>query len=159
MKRLLAPVLLVLSFFAATAAGSTFTSTLGPDELSAAGIEGLTPAQIERLNELVERYKRAEVSREVVKAVKETHEKELGLDSQGSGTRIETILIGTCNGWKKDTRFRLENGQIWKVANSDSKYLHTKTLTNPAVVIEPAAISGFWLKIEGLPKVRVKRVK
>jgi hypothetical protein len=159
MKSLIAPVLLILSCMIAAAADVAFTSTLTPEERRATGVDALTPAQIAQLDALVQQYKNAEVTREVVKAVKETHESELGLDSRDSGTRIESRLIGTCSGWKKNALFRLENGQVWKVANSDSYYYHTKKLTSPAVLIETAAISGFWLKIEGLPKVRVKRVK
>lgn len=159
MKRFLAPVLLILSCTIATAADATFTSTLTPEERIAAGVDGLTPAQLAQLDALVQRYRNAEVTREVVNAVKETHENEAGFDSRSIGTRIESKLIGACNGWNKNTHFRLENGQVWKVSNSDSIYHHTRKLTNPAVLIEPAAISGYWLRIEGLPKVRVKRVK
>lgn len=157
MKRLLAPVLLMFSCIFAAAADATFTSTLESDDLRAAGIEGLTPAQTERLNALVERYKSAEVTREVGKAVEETRAKQPKRDSGDDPRRIETRIIGEFNGWRGNSHIHFENGQIWRPSNNES-YLHHKTVKDPKVVLEKSTIIGYWMNIDGFPRVRVKRV-
>jgi hypothetical protein len=156
MKRLFALVLLVPSFVVATAAESTFTSTLGPDELSAAGIEGLTPAQIERLNALVERYKSAEVNREVGKAVTETRAKTRD-DDEKARSRIESRIAGEFRGWSGGTIFRLENGEEWQLSNPETFRL-SRPKMNPSVVIVKAPIAGYMMYVEGCPRVRVRRI-
>jgi len=161
MKHLRATVLLVFSCVAATAAEPTFTSTLGPDELNASGLDGLTPAQVDRLNALVERYKSAEVKREVVKAVKETKEerKDDGpSDVWGAPDAIESRIAGSFNGWRGGTIFELENGQVWQQANPDL-FVLPKPKMNPTVSLKRAGFGGYWLRVEGCPKVRVNRVK
>lgn len=161
MKRLIAPILLVFSCVAATAATPKFTSTLASDELAAAGIDGLTPAQVERLNALIERYKSGEVSREVGEAVKVAREEEKQEASRRPvkpDKRIESRLVGSLNGWRGGTVFVLENGDKWQLSNPES-YKHAKTVTNPEVRIEKSIAVDYWMYIEGFPRVRVKRIQ
>lgn len=158
MKRLITPVLLVLSCALATASEPGFTSTLKPDELSAAGIDGLTPTQVDRLNALVERYKTGEVTREVEKAVKESKPAEYSSDDWGAPKEIESRIAGSFNGWRGQTLFRLENGQIWKQTNPDV-FVPVKPVMNPTVRLKKAGFGGYWLSIEGFPKVRVNRIE
>jgi hypothetical protein len=157
MKRLLALVLLLFSCAFAAAADVTFTSTLGSNELSAAGIDELTPAQVERLNALVERYKSVEVTREVGKAVEETRAKQPKRESGDDPKRIETRIIGEFNGWRGNSHIHFENGQIWRPSNNES-YRHHKTVKDPKVVLEKSGLIGYWMNIDGFPRVRVKRV-
>lgn len=154
-------VLLASCIAAANAAGATFTSTLAADELSASGIDGLTPAQIDRLNALVERYKSGEVEREVGEAVKVARaegEKEVRRRiMKQEKLYVESRIVGEISGWTGGTLFRLENGEIWQQSNKESYYYGK--VKNPKVVIKEAGLSGNWMFIEGFPPLRVRRVE
>lgn len=150
MKHLRATVLLVLSCVVATAAEPTFTSTLGSDELSAAGIDGLTPEQIEALNSLAERYKAGKGPDNFGKSARET--------GASPPRRIETRIVGEFRGWGGGTIFRLENGQLWQQSNPES-YRLPKPLTNPPVAIVKSRIGGYVMLVGGCPQLRVKRIE
>jgi len=158
MKRLIAPLVLLLSCAVATAAETSFTSTLSPDDLKATGLDGLSAEQIQRLDALVEHYRSAEVKREVVKAEKKRRVEEAGLEFEHAIPRLESRIVGTVDGWSGGTTFTLENGQIWKLANRET-YIHYKNVKNPPVVLEKATFGNYWLRIDGFPGVRVRRVK
>ena len=160
MKRLLAWFALLICLASPLAASDTpFTATLSNDELKAAGIDGLTPEQLGQLDKLVERYKTAEVKREVVKAVKAKREKEAGLENRDSVKRIESRVVGTVDGWSGETTFRLENGQVWKLANRET-YINDRKVKNPAAILEKGGFGNYyWLRMEGFPGVRVVRVR
>jgi hypothetical protein len=161
MKRLIAPVLLILSCMLASAADAPFTSTLTPEERKAAGVDALTPEQLARLDAFVQRYNAGEVAREVDVAVKVAREEE----KQEARRRImkeekldvESRIVGDISGWKGGTIFNLENGEAWQQSNQESYYYGR--VSNPKVVIKEAGLSGNWMFIEGFPPLRVRRVK
>lgn len=71
--------------------------------------------------------------------------------------RIESSLPGRFEGWNKDTRFALENGQVWQCVNCRDVY-HVRD--NPKVVVERGFLGGYWLRVEGLnQQARVRRVR
>ncbi|HEY5552915.1 MAG TPA: hypothetical protein VIK52_13565 [Opitutaceae bacterium] len=157
MKRLLALVTLILSCTVAAAADLTFTSTLTPEERSAAGVDGLTPAQLARLDALVHRYKNAEVTREVEVAREETKQEARRRVMKEEALYVESRIVGEITGWKGGTMFRLENGEIWQQSNQESYYYGR--VKNPKVVIKEAGLSGNWMFIEGFPPLRVRRIQ
>ena len=70
---------------------------------------------------------------------------------------FKSRIVGKLTGWKKGTKFKLENGQIWKVRSSNKVY--TK-LNNPEIVISKAVFGSFSAKIEGVTAIaKVSRVK
>ena len=72
---------------------------------------------------------------------------------------LESRLRGDFNGWSGRSTFRLENGQLWKQAGSDT-YPFAPTLKSPKVKITPASFGTFWLEIEGVyQRCRVMPVK
>jgi hypothetical protein len=80
-----------------------------PEEFRAAGLDRLSPAEIEALNRWVVRYtakdapdvrQRSEVVREEIEKVE--------------ATGVRTRIVGEFRGWEGNTVFRLENGQTWK---------------------------------------------
>jgi hypothetical protein len=71
---------------------------------------------------------------------------------------IESRLIGDFDGWSGNTRFRLENGQIWRQSEPDTFVVRTKK--NPNVTIRRGMFGGYLLKIEGYnSSVKVERVE
>ncbi len=91
------------------AEGPDIRKLMTPEEFEAAGLDKLSPAEIEALNRWVVRYtahEAPEVRRQdvVVKA------EAVKADKAG----IKTRIAGEFTGWDGDTVFRLQNGQIWK---------------------------------------------
>lgn len=69
-------------------------------------------------------------------------------------TTMESRLAEPFRGWKKGTRFRLENGQVWRV--SEGEYWSKLEPAGKAVTIEPGVGGSFFIRIEGvrqLPRV------
>ena len=164
---------LVFLMLARTAAAeSDFARTLTPEEMQAAGLTKLTPEELARLETLVQRYKAGEAA--LPKAQGATAAKTGKLLPAWVGALItlerteskpeksdalESQLAGNFSGWSGRTTFRLDNGQLWTQANSDS-YVYAPTLKSPKVKIYPASFGTFWLEIEGVNKrCRVRPVK
>jgi hypothetical protein len=69
---------------------------------------------------------------------------------------LESRLVGDFRGWNGRSVFTLEDGTRWIQQNKSEAYEYSPTLHSPKVKISPAALSGFWLEIEGVNKnVRV----
>ena len=70
---------------------------------------------------------------------------------------INSRYDGMFTGWTGKTLFRLENGQVWKQAES-GRFTHRRD--RPMITIKKKAFGSFVLKVEGLNRsVKVKRVK
>ena len=76
----------------------------------------------------------------------------------GTNARSESRIAGSFNGWRGGTIFELENGQVWQQSNPDV-FVLPKAKTNPSVRLKASGFGGYWMSVEGCPKVRVKRVK
>ncbi len=63
---------------------------------------------------------------------------------------LESRLIGDFRGWGGKTVFTLENGSRWIQQNPSESYPYAPALHSPKVKIMPAAMGGFWLRIEGV---------
>ena len=70
---------------------------------------------------------------------------------------ISSRISGQFNGWDGDTKFNLENGQIWQQSGNG---ILKVSMNNPKVTIEKGRFGGFIFSVEGYnSKVKVKRVK
>lgn len=70
---------------------------------------------------------------------------------------IESRITGKVDGWEPNTRFTLDNGQIWQVSDDTRAYGNA---TNPRVKISRGTFGTFFLEIEGINAApRVKRVR
>jgi hypothetical protein len=68
---------------------------------------------------------------------------------------IESTIVGKFDGWGSNTRFRLANGQVWRVA--DGSESSTWERENPKVTISRNAIGTMFMEVEGsklAPRVR-----
>lgn len=79
------------------------------DEFEAAGLERLSPSELESLSRWLLRHTARQASdlRQDSESVKQEIRK---VEEEGVRTRI----AGEFRGWEGDTLFRLENGQVWK---------------------------------------------
>ncbi len=67
---------------------------------------------------------------------------------------VRTHFPGQLQGWERNTRLHLANGQVWQVIDGGSVVLY---LRDPVVVVRRAATGGFWLEVQGTnhsPRVR-----
>ena len=165
-------LIIALLFVQSAATAGEFARTLTPEKMQAAGLTKLTPEELARLETLVQRYKAGEAA--LPKAQGATTAKTGKLLPAWVGALItlerteskpeksdalESQLAGNFSGWSGRTTFRLDNGQLWTQANSDS-YVYAPTLKSPKVKIYPASFGTFWLEIEGVNKrCRVRPVK
>jgi len=127
---------------------------LTSEQLRETGLNSLSPAQLERLNQLLreDSVKAAEIENAQRKdqPVRDSY---IGLDDKP----IKSRLTGTINGWDVDTVFELENGQKWKVLKGNMKL--RKPMQAPEVLVVPGVAGRWFLQVdEDLPKARVYRI-
>ena len=68
---------------------------------------------------------------------------------------IESSIVGKFDGWGAHTRFRLANGQLWRVADDSEASLWERD--NPKVKIVRNAIGTMFMEVDGskqAPRVR-----
>jgi hypothetical protein len=176
----------VIGLMAALVGGraeEAFSKAIRPEDFAAAELAKLSPEALARLDALVQAYKsgavtaaRVEAEAQAARVAAETaareqvREKEkekaaapgffakakvlLAPGTQVEYGEIESRIAGEFTGWSGRTVFTLENGQRWQVANGGSYY--SPAVANPKVKVFPAALGGFWMKIEGVnPRVKV----
>jgi hypothetical protein len=77
---------------------------------------------------------------------------------RGDRTEINSRIVGSFSGWSGDDVFELENGMVWKQAESGT--LSIATIENPEVRIRPGFFGSWQLQVEGSNRrVRVERIR
>ena len=145
-------------------------------ERQATGINKLTSAELEALNAWLSRQQAEVVEREVAEATQaieaQQQQREESQDRRGLRERIADVftgdnndsdtitsrLVGTFDGWDGETVFELENGMVWRQAETN---LYTVRATNnPEVVIRRGLFDRWRLQVKGYNKrLTVERVK
>ncbi len=70
---------------------------------------------------------------------------------------IRARLVGTVEGWKRGTRFTLDNGQIWLCIDEREQYTR---LDGVAVTIRRNFLGSYFLQVDGMnASARVRRVQ
>ena len=159
-----------------------FSARLTSEQFKTAGLDKLTPEQLAALDRFVAGENEVETAAAVKEAVSTSAVAKETASSAAPkaiapaatpkprsllvrllpGTRIEyetveTRLVGEFRGWEGRTRFRLENGQVWRQNGGDN--YSTPPVSAPRVWIEPGALGAFFLRIEGVnPRVKVELV-
>ncbi len=177
MKRLAGLLIAVCICTTLLRAQERFSQTLSPAEFAAAGLDQLKPEQLARLDEFARAFQAKTLPKTSAVVGQQPAAQKSPL--QGTATPAKPVnsgvrygiksakpaapeaeisrIVGTIAGWDGQTVFRLENGEVWAVANGD-RYSGPE-MTNPAVQIRPASVfGGYWMRIESLPEVRVRLV-
>ncbi|WP_299773480.1 hypothetical protein [uncultured Pseudoteredinibacter sp.] len=96
------------------------------NEFKQSGLDKLSEIEIKALNKWLIKYTAQDSSliRQNVKAVQEE-----------SKTEIRSRIKGTFKGWKGNTKFYLENGQVWQQRNQKSGTRWVANMENPEVLI------------------------
>lgn len=123
--------------------------SMSPEQFKAAGLNKLSKAELDNLNAWISGQKTVVVEKIVAVEVEKPEEPK---------EDIVSAIVGEFKGWRGNTRFTLENGQIWDQA--DTSELYATKIMNPKVRIVHSGFSGWKLQVEGYNKwVRVKQVK
>ena len=132
---------------------------LTPEQFDASGMSKLSPEERQKLDEYLRGYFTGATQRVVEKAVEKA--KVIAVDQAVKENKvrppelIQSRIIGTVNGWKSGKVFVLENGQHWKVTDSDRYF---PGVTDPEVFIVRDFLS-YKMAIAGGGVARVTRVR
>lgn len=122
---------------------------LSPEQMHETGLDQLHPAQLSLLNQLL--------SSEQANIAARSAEAERERRSEEARAPVSSNLKGEFRGWQNGTVFELENGQRWRV--TDSNFQAARLLANPKVTISPGAFGSWYMLVEGTSvKAKVKRV-
>ena len=150
---------LLLATFAVSIQAQQFSSLeerMSPADFKAAGLDKLSPEELARLNAFV----RTETEQRVSEARGKQDPKRVGFhDSGANRDPVVSHIPGTFHGWDGATTFHLENGQVWRQINSDSRLLGIR-MQNPEVTIKPGLFGSWELSVKGYSAVaKVERIQ
>lgn len=154
--RLALPALLLgLALPLAAAEFSSLEERMTDSEFKAAGLDKLTPEELAALNAWLQR-------RTAGTAAAATYvppsEDRTGFRDPVDSDGVVSRIAGNFTGWTGKTQFKLENGQVWEQAESGS--MRGVNVDSPAVMIRPAFMGSWLLKVEGFnQQIRVRRIK
>jgi hypothetical protein len=123
-----------------------------PGEFKAAGLNKLSPEELEKLNAWLQGY------REV--AEKTAEKKATARAAKVERTKMDLLVSrvdGTFNGLTGRTVIRLEDGTVWKQANAEDRYRPRVTDHPGAVVIH--GIFGYKMQVEGTQEFYVDPIR
>lgn len=134
-------------------------------EYDAAGLDKLTPEELEALNNWLRAHSVATLDQPRAGSFQSVDGRggdQRGFESRGQGnvdrSPINSRLKGSFDGWDGKTVFELENGMIWEQADKDKFYI--REIQNPVVTIEPGAFHTWRLSVEGYSsECRVERIQ
>jgi|SRR5579885_114496 len=150
--RIVVPAVLCLLLSALPAFGQQFSSLeerMSGADFKAAGLDKLSPEELKYLDNWLQTH-------QPVKMVSPSGKPVFYADEDRK--EFETHLVGTFSGWSGNTQFTLNNGQVWRQAESGSN--SCPTITNPKVTIKPMILGSWLMYVQGCnDSVRVERVK
>jgi len=168
MNRFLITILsLIISLPCLAAEGfSSLEEQMSGKDYTAAGLNKLTPAELEALNEWIR--KRSVATLDAPKpsgaatAVAGGDTRGLKTQTQAADqmerTPIHSRIVGKFTGWDGNTLFKLENGMIWEQDDKDKFYI--REVDNPEVTIEPGMFKSWHLTVAGYnSRCRVERIQ
>jgi hypothetical protein len=122
---------------------------MSPAEFKAAGLNKLSPAELEKLNAWLQGYRDVTEKAATKKAT-----------AVASRTKLDLLVSrvdGQFNGLTGRTIIRLEDGTVWKQANADDRFRPRVTDHPGAVVIH--GIFGYKMQVEGTQEFYVDPVR
>lgn len=142
---------------------SSLEEQMTGQEFEAAGLEKLSPQELDALNGWIRRHSLANLATAASGATVSGSDANVAdqrgfKGSEQERTPITSRILGPFSGWDGQTVFKLENGMIWAQADKDKFYIDE--VQNPVVVIEPRMFGRWELSIEGHDaECRVERIQ
>ena len=112
---------------------------MSPQEFNAAGLNKLSPDELQKLNAWLQGYRQITEQKAEKKAT-----------ARAERTKMDVIVSrvdGTFLGLTGRTIIRLEDGTVWKQANADDRYRSSVSDHPAAVVIH--GVFGYKMQLEG----------
>lgn len=130
-----------------------------PEEFAAAGLAKLSPQELANLNAWLHGTVQAETERAAAQAAEKVKDDNRGFFHFDSDEAIVARIQGRFEGFGKNRRYTLDNGQVWKQV--DARRLAGVKLDSPQVTIKPGVFGNVWyLQVEGYnSSAKVERVK
>lgn len=163
--------LLISSTGLAAEGFSSIEEQMTGKEYTAAGLNKLTPAELESLNNWIREHSLATLATPRTSstaasagaatagaATTDTRGLPPPKPSEMDRTEIQSRIVGKFSGWDGTNLFKLENGMIWKQDDKDKFYI--KEIQNPVVTIKPGMFKSWHLSVEGYnSRCRVERIQ
>ncbi|HXS72639.1 MAG TPA: hypothetical protein VN725_01240 [Rhodanobacteraceae bacterium] len=151
--RIVLPSILLLLLATLPAFAQQFSSLeerMSSADFKAAGLDKLSPDELKNLDNWLQTHQQ-------VKMVG-SNGKPVFYADDSDREKFETHLVGTFSGWSGSSEFTLNNGQVWKQAESGA--YSCPTIQNPTVTIKPMLLGSWLMYVQGCnDSVRVERVK
>ncbi len=129
---------------------SSLEERMSAADFKAAGLDKLSPEQLHFLDSWLRAH-------EQVKTVSPSGQPVFYPDEQARD-KFNTHLVGHFSGWAGHTVFTLDNGQVWKQAESGA--YSCPDIDNPEVTIKPMILGSWLMYVQGCNQsLRVERVK
>jgi hypothetical protein len=136
LSTLLALPLCCLSVHAQEASTPGLQQRMTSDEFKAAGLDKLSPQELQSLDQWLSAHPK--VTTKMVTATG----KPVFYAPKTERSKIDAHIVGHFDGWGGSTEFKLDNGQVWRQADSGSTSCPARE--NPWVKIKPMMM-GNWL--------------
>lgn len=151
-RRLLFLALLALPLMAHGQQYQPLAERMSSAEFKAAGLDRLTPAQLEALDNWLRTHDKPTTR------VVDTSGKPVFYPQAKERHLIEAHLVGQFTGWSGRSVMALDNGQQWKQVGSDTVLCTPSTA--PAVKVRPSLFGNWLMYVEGCNgSAHVERVR
>jgi hypothetical protein len=151
-KSLALTLLVATSSALAQTASPTLEERMSEADFTAAGLQKLSPAELQALNAWLDAHGSGIVQYRTPSGGAVFYPDESARDN------VEDRIVGVFEGWRGKTIFTLENGQKWQQAESGMR--DTGRFENPVVKIKPMIMGSWLMYVEGCAcSVRVKRIE
>jgi hypothetical protein len=135
---------------------STLEERMSGAEFKQAGLDRLTPEQLQSLNDWLRVHGLAPGAPVAVGGTRNGVVEYYPDDK--ARQPIEAHIDGPLDGWLGKTTFKLDNGQVWQQAESGMRT--DLGLNSPAVRIKPMLLGSWLMYVDGCGcSLRVKRIK
>lgn len=129
---------------------SSLEERMSAADFKAAGLDKLTPQELQSLDNWLRTHERVQV-----KAV-DASGKPIFYTNDKPRDKFTSHLVGHFNGWGGHSVFTLDNGQVWKQAESGA--YSCPEIDNPGVTIKPMILGSWLMYVQGCNQsVRVER--
>ena len=128
---------------------SSIKEMMSPEEFKAAGLNKLSPDELQKLDAWLQGYRQITEQKAEKKAT-----------ARAERTKLDVLVSrvdGSFTGLTGRTLIRLEDGTVWKQANADDRY-HAKNPDHPAVAVTHGTF-GYKMQIEGTQPFYVDPVR
>lgn len=168
MRRILAASLLSLSLALAVSPAqaqefSSLEERMSARDFREAGLDKLSPEELARLNAWLAANGLAAPATAAPGAASTAlpmqPEDRRGFRERLDTREINARVAGTFNGWAGITEITLDNGQVWRVNDPNSR-LRTGPVESPRVTLRAGALGSWWMIVEGFnTRAPVERIR